>query len=658
VFSTVLKEITGYFDRRVLVSTFFPSLVFLGGTLLLVLLIEVGRAELLAGWNRQPGTVQAIMVAGLLILVGFWTFVLVNLREVLDRLYQGYWSGIGLAAAVAKRWRTSFERRRAELVRQDRELEYRAEQVQDERAAFPTPEEIIAAPQASALAGGIGVAVDHALDDLERRLDTVEQTDLAMATPSGLAEKLRAAWRLAKPHVQDADPADGTPWGSRLGRLNQATDRLRMTLDRLDQELQEQRLRLHRELFLSYPLVPETVMPTALGNVMKSAERYSWQRYRLDAVVIWSRLQPLLPSEFADLLQQAKTSLDLLLTLTTFTWLFGVPLALWTALRAAWPASSPMVTVLAALALAGCILPLVGRHTRRPARLAGATVLVVAVATLVVAQLSGAGPARTVTVRAGVFLLLVTGIALLAWALYRNAVQAGLGYGEQLKAAFDLHRWRVLDQLHLRTPPNLTEERVIWEQLSTMLYRGTPPDPEYYQYTVQDQAKPPVTPTTRLWVPARNLPAYRPVAAEDLEPAELPAAEIPVDAAREREDLAGRRPLVPLSVGRPVPSRVMVDSGHLDGTAALVVAVTAAGAFEGTVGVGDLIDLLVMRRSALRCDHLAAVFEDLLVLAITPALHPDDPLHLLVALPVVQRLSFAAATRRGTVLLSRKVSAG
>jgi hypothetical protein len=227
-------------------------------------------------------------------------------------------------------------------------------------------------------------------------------------------------------------------------------------------------------------------MPTALGNVLKSAELYPWQRYRLDAVVIWSRLQPLLPTEFADLLQQAKTSLDILLTLATFTWLFGVPLALWTALRAAWPAGSLMVTVLAALALTGCIPPLVSPHIRRPARLVAATMLVVAVVTLLVTQLASIGPARAITARAGTFLLLVSGIALLAWALYRNAVQAGLGYSEKLKAAFDLHRWRVLDQLHLRTPLDLAEERVIWQQLSAMLYRGTPPDPEYYQYTVED----------------------------------------------------------------------------------------------------------------------------------------------------------------------------
>ena len=487
MFSTILKEVTGYFDRRVLISTFFPILVFFGGTLLLVLFIEVGRAELLAAWNRQPGTVQAILIAGVLILVGFLTFVLVNLRDALDRLYQGYWPRIGLVAAVSRYWRENFDRRRAALLLQDRELEQRAETVRNEVATFPTQEEINAQSTPTATAGDAGIRVDRNLADLEKRLDKFNHAEPVTTALDGLTDKLRAAWRLAAPHVQDADPTDGTPWGSRLGRLNQATERLCEVLGRLGHELEEQRLHLHQTLFLYYPPNPETVMPTALGNVLKSAERYPWHRYRLDAVVIWSRLQPLLPAEFADLLQQAKTSLDLLLTLVTFTWLFGIPLTLWTALRAAWPANSPMITVLAALALAACIPLLAGRRARRPAKYAAGAALVVAIVTLVVSQLSGPNLTRAVTVRAGVFLLLVAAITLLAWALYRNAVQAALDYGEKLKAAFDLYRWSVLEQLHLRTPADLTDERVTWEQLSTMLYRGTLPDPDHYRYTSQAQ---------------------------------------------------------------------------------------------------------------------------------------------------------------------------
>ena len=358
MFSTVLLQVTGYFDRRVLISTFFPSLVFLGGTLLLIPLIEVGGTRLLHAWNQQPGTVQAMLISGVLILIAFWTFALVNLRDTLDRLYQGYWPGVGLAEVVARRMRARFER-------------------------------------------------------------------------------------------------------------------------------------------------------------------------RLDAVVIWPRPQPLLPSGSADLLQQAKTSLDLLLTLATFTWLFGVPLALWTVIGAAWPAHSPAVTVLAALALVAGTLLLASL-----ARLAAAALLAVAVVALAVAPFSGSSAACADIARAGVFLLLAAGITLLSWALYRNAVQAGLAYGEQLKAVFDLHRWRVFEQFHLQAPQDLAEERGIWERLTIMLYRGTS-DYHHFRYAAQDPAEPAAAAMPRFWVPTRDLPAYRPFAPADLMLAELGSTGLPPDAVEE-----------------------------------------------------------------------------------------------------------------------------
>jgi len=45
--------------------------------------------------------------------------------------------------------------------------------------------------------------------------------------------------------------------------------------------------------------------------------------------------------------------------------------------------------------------------------------------------------------------------------------------------------WRACSASSRRTPADLIDERVIWEQLSTMLYRGTLPDPEHYRYIAQ-----------------------------------------------------------------------------------------------------------------------------------------------------------------------------
>ena len=38
MFSTILKEVTGYFDKRALLSAFFPAMIFWGLTIILVML--------------------------------------------------------------------------------------------------------------------------------------------------------------------------------------------------------------------------------------------------------------------------------------------------------------------------------------------------------------------------------------------------------------------------------------------------------------------------------------------------------------------------------------------------------------------------------------------------------------------------------------------
>jgi hypothetical protein len=59
-----------------------------------------------------------------------------------------------------------------------------------------------------------------------------------------------------------------------------------------------------------YP-APDRLLPTALGNVLRAAEDVPYQRYRLDAVVIWPRLYPLLPQNMIGILTDRRNQLDL-----------------------------------------------------------------------------------------------------------------------------------------------------------------------------------------------------------------------------------------------------------------------------------------------------------------------------------------------------------
>jgi hypothetical protein len=189
-------------------------------------------------------------------------------------------------------------------------------------------------------------------------------------------------------------------------------------------------------------------------------------------------------------LQQAKTSIDVLLTLSAYTWLFGVPLAVWSELRTAWPLSAAASAVVVAIALAAA-LPALTRRNRHWTNRVGAAVVLVAGAFSVAFTVLPSSGIGTGIVRAADALLLVVDVLLLSWAFYRNAVQAALSYAEKLKSAFDLYRWSVLDQLHILRPSDLQEERALWEQLTSMLYRGALPADSHFQYVVtSDQPKP------------------------------------------------------------------------------------------------------------------------------------------------------------------------
>ncbi len=70
-----------------------------------------------------------------------------------------------------------------------------------------------------------------------------------------------------------------------------------------------------RERFAS----PERLLPTALGNVLRSAEDRAGVRYGADSVVVWPRLFPLLPEQLARSVEDEVTQLDVSARLTV-TW--------------------------------------------------------------------------------------------------------------------------------------------------------------------------------------------------------------------------------------------------------------------------------------------------------------------------------------------------
>lgn len=422
-------------------------------------------------------------------------------------------------------------------------------------------------------------------------------------------------------------------------------------MEQKETEIQERIERIDNELFRYYPTERAEIMPTQLGNVLKASEMYAGERYNLDAVLIWPRLLPALPKEFVESFSSAKVSLDLMVTLSAYVLLFGLPLAAWLAAK-----SSVMLPAVFSLEL--MILAFVFRLRIE----FGLAILVLAL-TVGASQIPLA--LKPFLSQLQVFIILATNVLLAARLTYQNAVQAAVAYGEQIKTAFDLYRWKALEGLNLQLPPNLTEERKLWAQVCGLLYRNYSPDFNYYRYVKQANTKDyaPDTPSVSWSVPAKTLPAYRPIVADNFAEKEIPEAQIPTDAVQQRDELIGYCPLEPLIANQPISRSVLVEQKYLTDTIAVGIRATPAMTFGGQLQPGDLVNIIARPAvtEAPTTEAPPTVWENLLVLDVKSVAAQaadkslDYPFVVVIALPKSKQTEFAVQTLDATLLVSRKL---
>ena len=169
----------------------------------------------------------------------------------------------------------------------------------------------------------------------------------------------------------------------------------------------------YAEGWTEYPLPSSDVLPTRFGNILRSGEAYSYERYGADSVLVWPRLYQLLDPPSLEPLAQARSSMEQMLVLSVLSGAVGA---------------------------------------------AGSTYLAVVALDL--------GWALGV---------LVTG-AVLAWAFHRAALAHAVVYSGQLRAVFDLHRRALLKALGFPVPRTVTDERQSWRKAQLLVYRSISPD--------------------------------------------------------------------------------------------------------------------------------------------------------------------------------------
>jgi hypothetical protein len=192
---------------------------------------------------------------------------------------------------------------------------------------------------------------------------------------------------------------------------------------------------IQQKLDNEYPNNDDLILPTKLGNVIRSAELHSYNCYGMDSVFWWPRLWPVLPQHVKNDINDA---LNPMLALLNFSIL--IPL----------------------FALISLIYTL---HQRTELLLDFWPTLFLS------------------------FVLLLISV-ILAWTSYRAAISQAINYGSTIKATIDLYRLNLLNALHQPYPKNITEESKVWDDLLKWIYtKDRISAPEYFNGEIKTKEK-------------------------------------------------------------------------------------------------------------------------------------------------------------------------
>jgi hypothetical protein len=170
-----------------------------------------------------------------------------------------------------------------------------------------------------------------------------------------------------------------------------------------------ERRRAGSKLDRYFPPSPDALLPTRIGNAIRAFEKHSNVRWGLDSVTIWPRIEVLLSAEERELHVDAKINFYVFVNATVGAFAVGVALVVDRALYA------PQPTWLWLL----CAIPFV-----------------------------------------------------LAYCLYRLAVDPATEWGDYVRSSIDLHRLELYEKLGVRAPTSFSDERSVALRVNQALLYG------------------------------------------------------------------------------------------------------------------------------------------------------------------------------------------
>jgi hypothetical protein len=363
--TSILSSISGYFSKSLILGTFLPVVIFIVLSWLLLVPLLPGDSSLfepLKGldpeWKIVAVSFTAIVLSGLMY----------NLNVQILSLFEGY------------PWGTSWIGKR-------RKRHYVAE---------------IEAIQAR-------------IDGLRALLKALDAAERDLAENPQLVEEVINRLRAARPRL-DIDLGESS-W-KRVWSDNDDAYQKTIARDRWNRIRTEVLGEYTTEMEALRHKYPPTrwVMPTRLGNAIRSFYYYPKREYGIDAIEMWPRLVLQIDKDYAAIVDDAKTSFDFFINCTLLSGLLATAFLLVAVLN---PAS--LGTKFALLAIA---------------------------------------------IRVVVF-------AALAYSLYQVSIARAREWGKMVKSAFDLYRWKLLDQLGYKQQLHTRkDERDLWEEISRQTIYG------------------------------------------------------------------------------------------------------------------------------------------------------------------------------------------
>ncbi len=188
-----------------------------------------------------------------------------------------------------------------------------------------------------------------------------------------------------------------------------------------------------RKLINQFPKNKSSILPTRLGNIIRSFEDYSSRQYGIRSITMWPRLISQIDLSYAASLDSAKATFDFMINCSALSGLLG--------------------------------MVILGLGLIFPSQIHGLLDFII-------------------------WILEIGGFLIFAYQCYAWSIQSAEAWGNLVKGAFDLYRNKLLKELgYSIIPKDKLEERIIWEKIYYQMAFGDSSKGPRISYSIPPETK-------------------------------------------------------------------------------------------------------------------------------------------------------------------------